>query len=109
MYINNKNYMLDNLLYEDIQRNYQENLNNFKIQNTALIINNVKNLNEYDIIKFVDDNLGKNLEESDIYIDNRFINEHFLNFAINPVIEELNKNYTIQVDIIPDIICEVVK
>ena len=109
MEINGKNYILDMNLYEDIQRNYNENLNNFKAQNTALIINNVKNLHEQDIIQFIDNTVGKLLDEHDIYIDNKFINEHYLNFAINPVIEELTKNYTIQVDLVPDIICEVVK
>lgn len=109
MEINGKNYNLDPALYEDIQRNYNDNLNNFKLQNTALIINNIKSLQEYDIIKFIDDTIGKNLDEYNVYVDMRFINEHYLNFAINPVIEELTKNYTIQVDIIPDIICEVVK
>lgn len=95
---------IDNKLFSDLLDNYRQNVQNFKQQNSGFIVNNVREVTEYDVEKFINNLL--HLENSDIVIDNRFINEHFKSFAIMPIIDEMQKGFAMQVDLIPDIICE---
>ena len=98
---------IDSELFEDLQYNYQENVRNFKTQNSGLLIDNVARLNEDELIKFIQNVL--HLDNQDTYIDRKFINQHFINFAICPVVAESKGGYTTHVDLVPDIICETYK
>lgn len=106
MRINNKEIILDKQLYDSIQSNYRTNINMFSEQNSGLIIEDIKSLSEYDILKFIVDNVDV---EDGTTIDNKFINSHFVSFAINPIVDNITSGYTNKVDIIPDIICESIK
>ena len=95
---------IDQELFEDLQHNYQENVRNFKTQNSGLLVDNVSRLNEDDLIKFIQNVL--HLDNQDTYVDRKFIDQHFTNFAICPVVADSKSGYTTHVDLVPDIICE---
>lgn len=95
---------IDPELFEDLQHNYQENVRNFKTQNSGLLVDNVSRLNEDDIVKFIQNVL--HIEDKDVNIDRKFIEQRFTNFAICPVVAESKSGYTTHVDLVPDIICE---
>lgn len=95
---------IDNDLFSDLLDNYKQNITNFKQQNSGFIVNDIRDVTEQDVEKFINNLL--HLENSDIVIDRQFIREHFRSFGIVPVINELQKGFSMQVDLIPDIICE---
>lgn len=95
---------IDNDLFSDLLDNYKQNIINFKQQNSGFIINDIRDVTEQDVEKFINNLL--HLENSDVVIDRQFIREHFRSFGIVPVINELQKGFSMQVDLIPDIICE---
>ena len=95
---------IDNDLFSDLLDNYKQNIINFKQQNSGFIINDIRDVTEQDVEKFINNLL--HLENSDAVIDRQFIREHFRSFGIVPVINELQKGFSMQVDLIPDIICE---
>lgn len=104
MIINNKNYTLDREVYDMFQDNWKDNINAFKSQNTAIIVNNIENLNEEDIIKFVDETVGRFFNElEDIIIDKRFIQRYYTGLAVNPSIDEFKQNFTVQCNLRPDL------
>ena len=74
MQIDNINVQLDKQLYEDILHNYDGNIMAFKHQNSGLVINSVKALSEFEILKFIT-NLVE-VEDGEV-IDRNFINKHF--------------------------------
>lgn len=106
MRILNKEVELDRQLFEDILYNYKNNINAFKEQNSGFVIENVKELTEFDVLKFILLNVEV---ENNTTIDKNFIREHFRGFAINPIVEELDTGYTNKVHLIPDIVCEAIK
>ena len=95
---------IDPELFEDLQHNYQENVRNFKTQNSGLLVDSTAKLNESDIIKFIENTL--HLENQDVYVDRKFVELHFTNFAICPVVVDSKSGYSTHVDLVPDIICE---
>lgn len=92
---------LDEELFNDLLRNYQSNINNFKTQNSGFIVDNITPLHENDVIKFV----ANVLHMDDGVIDRELIDKSFSAFAIHPTIENINKQFGVHVDLIPDIVC----
>lgn len=103
MYIDNKNYTLDDEVYELFQENWKNNVNEFKNQNTGIIINDIEKLTEDDIIKFVNNTVGKLLNETDILIDKKFIFNHYDGLTVNPITDEFKQNFTAQCNLRPDL------
>jgi len=103
MYIDDKNYTLDSEVYELFQENWKNNINEFKNQNTGIIVNNVEKLTEDDIIKFINNTVGKLLNRKDILIDKKFIYEHYDGLAVNPITDDFKQNFTAQCNLRPDL------
>ena len=93
---------LDPNLFEDLQRNYADNVNKFKQQNSGLLVDKVSRLTEDAVIIFIQNTL--HIEDG--IIDRKFIEQRFINFAICPVVINSMPGYTTHVELVPDIICE---
>ena len=106
MRILNKDVELDRQLFEDILYNYKNNIGAFKEQNSGFIVDDVKEITEYDVLNFIVSNVDV---EDNTLINKQFIREHFVNFAVNPSVDKIDNGFTSKVHIIPDIICEVIK
>lgn len=94
---------LDPDVFEELQANYAKNVKNFKQQNSGLLIDKVSQLTEDAITTFIENTLHIN---DDTVITKRFIEQHFINFAICPVVVDAKSGYTTHVELMPDIICE---
>lgn len=92
--------MIDKQLFDALQEVYKNNIEDFKKQNTGLLIENIKQLEEDEVEKVVKRAL--NITE-DVNIDINFIKQHFSGFTVNPTITEFIRVYTISVVISPDI------
>lgn len=103
MNINGKNYILDNEVYELFQNNWKDNINQFKDQNTGIIVNNIEKLSEDTILKFIDNTIGNQLNEQEIIVDKKFIFNHYDGLVVNPIIDEFKQNFTAQCDLKPDL------
>lgn len=103
MIINNKNYILDNDVYELFQDNWKDNVNQFKSQNTGIIVNNIEKLTEDIILNFIDNTLGNQLNEREIIVDKKFIFSHYNGLTVNPVVDDFKQNFTAQCNLKPDL------
>ena len=95
---------IDQELFDDLQANYQENVQNFKTQNSGLLVDKASRLTEDMLIHFIENTL--HLENVDLIVDRKFMEQHFNNFAICPVVADSKGGYTTHVELVPDIICE---
>ena len=86
--------MVEKEFFNKLLELYEENIKEFKAQNTGLLIEKIHKLTEEAVEKEV------NTKE---LITEKYIREHFENFTINPQITHIDKNYTIRVEISPDI------
>ena len=93
--------MIDDQLFMEMQDLYKENIELFKNQNTGYIIENV--------IPFTIDKVEKVIDIDGILIDKKYIYEHYRNFTVNPQITEIQKRFTTQIEISPDISWEIKK
>lgn len=98
-------FIIDEELMNLLEETYQKNLKSFKEQNTGLLINNVGNLYDSDVIKFLENTVGTIMEGENIQVDKRFIDQHFDNFTVSPEIVDLKTKFVFQADLLPDISC----
>lgn len=93
--------MIDDQLFTELQNLYAENVKLFQQQNTGFLIEKINPLTVEAIEKVID-------VEGTI-IDKRYIFEHYRNFTINPQITKIQKGFTTQIEISPDISWETKK
>lgn len=87
--------MIDEQLFTELQDLYSENIKLFEQQNTGFLIEK--------IIPLTVEAVEKAIGIEDLLIDKKYIFEHYLNFTVNPQITELQKGFTTQIEISPDI------
>jgi hypothetical protein len=92
--------MIDEQLFTEMQDLYNENVKLFQQQNTGYLVERILPLTIEDVEKVLD---------TDDYVDKKYIYEHYVNFTINPQITEIQKGFTTQIELSPDISWEVKK
>jgi len=98
-------FTLDNELFQELKENYEKNIKSHLEQVTGVIIENKEKVYEEQIIRFIENTLGTVLADGDYYVDRKFIEQHFDNFNICPVMENLRYDYFMKADLVPDVNC----
>lgn len=92
--------MIDERFFAELQTVYNDNINMFKEQNSGLLIEQIFPLTIEAVAKAIN-------APEDVLVDKNYINEHYVNFTINPHMYNVRQGYTTRVDIVPDISWEI--
>ena len=92
--------MIDADFFEELKDLYKQNVRMFAEQNSGYFIEKVNPLT----IDIVESAFNTNA-----VIDKKYIQQHFVNFTINPQVTEIQKGYTTRIEISPDVSWEVKK